>query len=71
MGRVRVVRVAMAIGIFLVVNGALAIVLPKSDVGAGLAEGIELVGGFVATFAFWRWSEPKRMEEPQANEDGL
>jgi hypothetical protein len=61
----------MAGGIFLVVNGVLAIGLREFDVGAGLAGGIEIVGGLVAAFAYWRWSDPKRMEEPQANEDGL
>jgi hypothetical protein len=50
-GTVRVVRVAMAIGVFLAVNGVLAIVLREFDVGAGLAEGTELVGGLVAAFA--------------------
>jgi hypothetical protein len=71
MGRVRVVRAAMAVGVFLVVNGVLSIVLLKFDVYAGLSEGIQLVGGLVAALAYWRWSDPKRMEEPQANEDDL
>jgi hypothetical protein len=71
MGRVRVVRGLIAGGVFLVVNGVLAIVLREFDVAAGLAEGIEIVGGLVAAFAYWRWSDPKRMERPQANEDGL
>jgi hypothetical protein len=70
MGRVRVVRVAMAIGVFLVVNGVLSVVLLKFDI-TGVDEGIELLGGLVAAFAYWRWSDPKRMEESQANEDGL
>jgi hypothetical protein len=70
-GTVRVVRGLMAGGVFLVVNGVLAIVLREFDVGAGLAGGIEIVGGLVAAFAYWRWSDPKRMEEPQAHEDGL
>ncbi len=61
----------MAVGVFLVVNVVLAIVLLEFDVGAGLAGGIEIVGGLVAAFAYWRWSDPKRMEEPQAHEDGL
>jgi hypothetical protein len=61
----------MAGGLFLVVNGVLAIVLLELNVGGGLAGGIEIVGGLVAAFAYWRWSDPKRMEEPQANEDGL
>ena len=70
-GTARVVRVAMAVGVFLVVNVVLAIVLLEFDVGAGLAGGIEIVGGLVAAFAYWRWSDPKRMEEPQAHKDGL
>lgn len=71
-GTVRVVaRGLIAGGVFLVVNGVLAIVLRWFVIGAGLAQGIEIVGGLVAAFAYWRWSDPKRMEEPRANEDGL
>jgi hypothetical protein len=61
---VRVVRVAMAIGVFLVVNVVLAVVLLEFDVEAGLAGGIEIVGGLVAAFAYWRWSDPTRRGEP-------
>ena len=70
-GTVRVVRGLMAGGVFLVVNGVLAIVLREFDVGSGLAGGIEIVGGLVAAFAYWRWSDPKRRGQPQAHEDGL
>ncbi len=62
---------AIAIVVFLAVNVVLAIVLLEFDVGAGLAGGIEIVGGLVAAFAYWRWSDPKQMEDPQVNEDGL
>ena len=64
-------RGLIAGGVFLVVNGVLAIVQREFNVEAGLAGGIEIVGGLVAAFAYWRWSDPKRMEEPQANEDDL
>ncbi len=62
---------AIAIVVFLAVNVVLAIVLLEFDVGAGIAGGIEIVGGLVAAFAYWRWSDPNRMEGLQANEDGL
>ncbi len=58
----------MAGGVFLVVNGLLAIVLREFDVGAGLAGGIEIVGGLVAAFAYWRWSDPKRRGEPSMSD---
>ena len=61
----------MAIVVFFAVNIVLAVVLLEFNVGAHLAGGIEIVGGLVAAFAYWRWSDPKRMEEPQANEDDL
>jgi hypothetical protein len=32
---------------------------------------VAIVGGAVAVFLYWRWSDPKRTEEPRANEDGL
>ncbi len=71
-GTVRVVaRGLIAGGVFLVVSGVLAVVLREFVIGEGLAQGIEIVGGLVAAIAYWRWSDPKRMEEPQANEDGL
>ena len=64
-------RVAIAIVVFLAVNIVLAVVLLEFNLGAGLAGGIEIVGGLVAAFAYWRWSDPKRMEESQANENDL
>jgi hypothetical protein len=61
---VRVMRVAMAVLVFLVTNILLAVLLSFADVDSGTAGGIEIVGGLVAAFAYWQWSDPKRRGEP-------
>ena len=53
----------MAVVVFLVTNILLAVLLLLYvEVESGTAGAIEVAGGVVAVFVYWRWSDPKRRE---------